>query len=85
MPDWDNIFSEKGKVFTEPHQDMDKITKLFEEKGVRKILDIGSGTGRHLLYFLKKGFEVYGMDASPKGISIAKAKSILVTKIEIVE
>ncbi|MFX1310740.1 MAG: class I SAM-dependent methyltransferase [Promethearchaeota archaeon] len=72
MPDWDEIFSEKGKVFTEPHQDMEKIVKLFEEKGVQKILDIGSGTGRHLIYFSKKGFEVYGMDASPKGISIAK-------------
>jgi len=72
MPDWDEIFSEKGKVFTEPHQDMDTIATLFEEKGVRRILDIGSGTGRHLLYFSKKGFEVYGMDASLKGISIAK-------------
>jgi len=72
MPEWDDIFSEKGKVFTESHQDMEKIAKLFKEKGVQKILDIGSGTGRHLLYFSKKGFEVYGMDASPKGISIAK-------------
>ncbi|MFW9999999.1 MAG: class I SAM-dependent methyltransferase [Candidatus Hodarchaeota archaeon] len=72
MPDWDKIFSEKGKVFTEPHQDMDKIAKLFKERGVQKILDIGSGTGRHLLYFSKKGFEIYGMDSSPKGISIAK-------------
>ena len=72
MPDWDDIFSEKGKVFTEPHQDMERIANLFEEKGVKKILDIGSGTGRHLLYFAKKGFDIYGMDASPKGISIAK-------------
>ncbi len=72
MPDWDIIFSKKGKVFTEPHHDMEKIAKLFEKKGVQRILDIGSGTGRHLLYFSKKGFEVYGMDASPKGISIAK-------------
>jgi SAM-dependent methyltransferase len=72
MPDWDDIFSEKGKVFTEPHPDMEKMFKLFEEKGVKRILDIGSGTGRHLIYFSKKGFEVYGMDASPKGISIAE-------------
>ncbi len=72
MPDWDDIFSEKGKVFTDPHPDMEKISKLFEEKGVKRILDIGSGTGRHLIYFSKKGFEVYGMDTSQKGISIAK-------------
>ncbi|MFX0002759.1 MAG: class I SAM-dependent methyltransferase [Candidatus Hodarchaeota archaeon] len=72
MPDWDDIFSEKGKVFTEPHQDMERIAKIFEENGVKRILDIGSGTGRHLIFFAKKGFEIYGFDASPKAISIAK-------------
>ena len=72
MPDWDDIFSEKGKVFTEPHQDMERIAKIFEENGVKRILDIGSGTGRHLIFFAKKGFEIFGFDASPKAISIAK-------------
>ena len=72
MPDWDEIFSEKGKVFTEPHKDMERIAIFFKESGVRKILDIGSGTGRHLIFFSKKGFEIHGFDASPKAISIAK-------------
>ncbi len=72
MPDWEDIFSEKGKFFTEPHKDMERIAKLFKEKGVRKILDIGSGTGRHLIFFSKKDFEMYGFDASPKGISLTK-------------
>ena len=71
MSEWDQIFSEKGKVFTEPHPDMDRISELFKEKGVVRILDLGSGTGRHLVYFAKKGFEVYGIDASPKGIEMA--------------
>ena len=72
MPDWDDIFSEKGKVFTEPHSDMERISNLFKEKKFEKILDIGSGTGRHLIFFSKKGFDTHGFDASPKGISIAK-------------
>ncbi|MFX1419768.1 MAG: class I SAM-dependent methyltransferase [Promethearchaeota archaeon] len=72
MPDWEDIFSEKGKVFTEPHQDMEKIAEFFQKREVQKILDVGSGTGRHLVFFSKKGFEVYGFDASPKAISIAK-------------
>ncbi|UCC20299.1 MAG: class I SAM-dependent methyltransferase [Promethearchaeota archaeon] len=72
MPDWDDIFSEKGKVFTDPHQDMERIAELFRERGVQKILDVGSGTGRHLVFFSKKGFQVYGFDSSPKGITIAK-------------
>ncbi len=72
MPDWDDIFTEKGKIFLEPHPEMERISKLLKDKGVKRVLDLGCGTGRHLLFFKKKGFEVYGMDASPKGISIAK-------------
>lgn len=72
MPDWEKIFTEKGKVFLEPHPEMERISKLLKEKGVKRVLDLGCGTGRHLLFFLKKGFEVYGMDASPRGISIAE-------------
>ena len=72
MPDWDDIFGEKGKVFLEPHPDMEKISNLMRERRFKRVLDLGCGTGRHLIFFLKKGFEVYGMDASPKGISIAR-------------
>jgi SAM-dependent methyltransferase len=72
MPTWDDIFTEKGRVFEEPHHDMERISALFKEKGVKKVLDLGCGTGRHLIYLSKKGFEVYGLDASPKALEIAK-------------
>ncbi|MBY8988398.1 MAG: class I SAM-dependent methyltransferase [Candidatus Lokiarchaeota archaeon] len=72
MPDWDDIFAEKGKYFTKPHPDMERLADIFSEKGVQRILDLGCGTGRHLLYLLKKGFEVYGLDGSPNGLKITK-------------
>ncbi|MHA1234187.1 MAG: class I SAM-dependent methyltransferase [Promethearchaeota archaeon] len=72
MPDWDDVFAKKGKYFTDAHPDMERLAKLFSEKGVRRILDLGCGTGRHLLFLLKKGFEVYGLDGSPNGLEIAK-------------
>jgi len=72
MPDWDDVFAKKGKYFTEPHPDMERLAKLFSEKGIRRILDLGCGTGRHLLFLLKRGFEVYGLDGSPNGLEIAK-------------
>jgi len=72
MPDWDDVFAEKGKYFINLHPDMEKLAKLFSEKGVQRILDLGCGTGRHLLFLLKKGFEVYGLDGSPNGLEIAK-------------
>ena len=72
MPDWDDIFTKRGKVFTNPHQDMERLTKIFKENGVQRVLDLGCGTGRHLLFFSKKGFDIYGLDKSPKGLEIAK-------------
>jgi len=72
MPDWDDVFAKKGKYFTTPHPDMERLANLFSEKGVRRILDLGCGTGRHLLFFLTKGFGVYGLDGSPNGLEIAK-------------
>jgi ubiquinone/menaquinone biosynthesis C-methylase UbiE len=51
---------------------MEKIASIFKEKNVKKILDIGFGTGRHIIFFLKRNFDVYGFDASPNGLSLAK-------------
>jgi len=72
MPDWDDVFAKKGKYFTEPHPDIERLANLFRKKGVQRILDLGCGTGRHLLFLLKRGFEVYGLDGSPNGLEIAK-------------
>ncbi len=71
MPDWDEIFSKGGKIFHDPHPDMEKISELFKEKEIKRVLDLGCGTGRHLIFLSKKGFEVYGMDASPKALEMA--------------
>jgi SAM-dependent methyltransferase len=71
MPDWDDIFINRGKVFIEPHPDMQKIANLFRENNFKRVLDLGCGTGRHLLFLSKQGFDVYGLDGSPKGLEIA--------------
>jgi len=72
MDSWNSIFKEKGKVFTTPHPDMPKIVNYLKEKRAKCVLDLGCGTGRHLVLFAKEGFEVYGLDSAPEGIEIAK-------------
>lgn len=72
MPDWDEIFTKRGKVFLEPHSDMERLAQLFEKNKVYTILDLGCGTGRHLIFFAKKNFDIYGLDGSPRGIKIAE-------------
>ena len=72
MPEWDEIFSEKGRVFTEPHAEMEELADLFQKNGVKRILDIGCGTGRHLVYLASKGFQMFGFDASQHAIDLAE-------------
>nr|WP_315423548.1 class I SAM-dependent methyltransferase [uncultured Pedobacter sp.] len=40
--------------------------------GCKSILDAGCGTGRNLLYFLKSGAQVYGVDQNPEAIAQLK-------------
>jgi SAM-dependent methyltransferase len=72
MPDWESIFTEEGKVFTEPHKDMPRIAQTFKDRGVQNILDVGCGTGRHLVFLSKLGFKMYGFDASPRALAMAR-------------
>jgi SAM-dependent methyltransferase len=34
-----------------------------------RVLDAGCGSGRNLVYFLRNGFEVFGVDQAPEAIS----------------
>ncbi len=72
MKQWNKIFEEKGRVFLKPKKEIIKIAKIFKKRGVKKILDLGCGSGRHVVYFARKGLEVYGFDIAKKGIKLAK-------------
>ncbi len=72
MKQWNRIFKEQGKVFLKPQEDIPRIVKLFKKKGIKKVLDLGCGSGRHTVYLAKNGFDVYGIDIAPVGIKLTK-------------
>ncbi|NHI89255.1 MAG: class I SAM-dependent methyltransferase [Candidatus Thorarchaeota archaeon] len=72
MPDWDSIFADRGRVFTGPHSEIDKVVKLIKDKSGSRILELGCGSGRHVIHLAKLGFDVYGFDASPKAIRMTQ-------------
>ena len=55
------------------HTDMSHIYAIFEPllKG-KRILDVGFGSGRDMLYFKSKGYEVMGIDPEPVFVKHAK-------------
>lgn len=50
-----------------------KLTELLTRDHASKLLDFGCGAGRHVVYFAKKGFQVYGFDKSTAGVKQAMA------------
>lgn len=69
---WNKIYSEEGSFFTKPHEYMNKLLKLFKEQKVKKILDLGCGSGRHTKFFAENGFEVYGMDNAESALEFTR-------------
>lgn len=50
------------------------IVRLLRPKKEERVLDIGCGTGNHLLLFYRLGLDVTGLDASPYMLDIAKSR-----------
>lgn len=67
---WNGIFKEQGRVFTEPHEDMQTIAQRIQKAGGNTVLDLGCGSGRHVVFCARQGFLVYGLDLAPNGLAM---------------
>ena len=72
MKDWDSLYKEKGIVQEEPSSRVIEAARFFEQQGLKTILDLGCGTGRHTRHLSEQGFQVYGCDASENALQIAR-------------
>jgi SAM-dependent methyltransferase len=55
-----------------PTDDVYYLANKWLELGFRKVLDLGSGLGRHSIYFAEQGFEVSAIDISDYGVNYLK-------------
>ncbi len=69
---WDTVFKERGRYFNQPHEDIPAVVESLQERGAKTILDLGSGTGRHVIYFAERGFDVYGIDNAATGLQMTR-------------
>jgi len=72
MKQWNKVFKKHGKVFLEPQEEIVRIVNVFKKNRVKKVLDLGCGLGRHIVYFTKHGFNTYGIDIAGEGINLTK-------------
>ena len=73
---WEKNFSIKPEMFgLEPSLAAKKALKIFKEKKINKIIELGAGLGRDSIFFAKNLIHVTGLDYSPSGINIINEKA----------
>jgi cyclopropane fatty-acyl-phospholipid synthase-like methyltransferase len=70
---WNEIFRREGRLFTEPHEAMPRIVGTLTDLGAIRVLDLGCGTGRHVVYLAERGFSVFGLDSSAEANKASRA------------
>ncbi|HXH08610.1 MAG TPA: class I SAM-dependent methyltransferase [Alphaproteobacteria bacterium] len=71
MARWDKLWRDEAYVarnWLDPDPHIVRLTPIMQGQRVRRVLDLGCGVGRHLLYLARQGFEVHGVDISAAGV-----------------
>ena len=54
------------------HEDLGHLHQLFQKSGVRWVLDLGCGNGRHLVSFANLCYQMSGLDCAPTALHQAR-------------
>jgi SAM-dependent methyltransferase len=71
MARWDKYWRDEAYVsrnWLDPDPDVVRLNQFMKDHQVRRVLDLGCGVGRHLVYLSSQGFEMHGLDLSPAGV-----------------
>jgi len=71
MARWDKYWRDEAYVsrnWLDPDPDVVRLNQFMQDHQVRRVLDLGCGVGRHLVYLSSQGFEMHGLDLSPAGV-----------------
>jgi len=69
---WEAAYRRRSSGEITPHQDVEYLNELFQKNKVNKILDLGCGDGRHLVYFARCGYCMTGFDYAPTALKRAR-------------
>lgn len=64
----------RDSIFRIPHRDLPKFVELLKSVDGKDVLDLGCGTGRHVIALAREGFRVFGLDIVETAIEVAKER-----------
>ena len=68
---WDHGWgrAETRAKWSEPEPAVTDLVPALRERGAQRVLDVGTGIGRHALAYARAGFDVVAVDASATGLA----------------
>jgi len=72
--EWDKFYADGADIVWHPSESVIRFINSTVKKGnkkVERVLDIGCGNGRHIVYLAREKWNVYGLDISQKSLDIA--------------
>ena len=70
---WGDLYRERGVVQAEPSPEAAWAIDQFHRAGLRSVLDLGCGTGRHTRLLVAAGFSVAACDRARDALKLASA------------
>lgn len=74
LTSWNKIYTKIGSKYTNNLKFWPNIVSFLQENKVKNVLDVGCGTGYHLLELAKNNFNVFGLDSSYEAIKLARKR-----------
>jgi SAM-dependent methyltransferase len=68
---WDKFYNSHGRFYLLPHPALESFVEKLHEIAALRVLDLGCGSGRHLVALAEKGYDVEGIDFSPAAVRMA--------------
>ena len=71
---WEAFYRHGRSDKHNPDPNIVSVNEVFKAHQVKRVLDLGCGDGRHLLFLGRLGYEMYGVDFSPTALIHSKER-----------
>ncbi len=69
---WEQIYQKGWRGEENPFPRFYEVVSIFKDFSCSQVLDLGCGSGRHLIHLAREGFRVVGMDFSPTALRLTR-------------